>query len=122
MARILVVDDDDQVRAFIAQLLLRQGYQVVEASDGAQAIRLFREEPADLIITDLIMPEKEGIETIAELRRDYPHVKIIAMSGGGRVGPVSYLQLASKLGAKRTFAKPFDPIEMLRAVREMLAE
>jgi CheY-like chemotaxis protein len=122
MARILVVDDDDQVRSLIARLLLRQGYQVVEASDGAQALRLFRDDPADLIITDLIMPGREGIETIAELRRDCPGVKIIAMSGGGRVGPVSYLQLASKLGAERTFAKPFDHAEMLEAVREMLAD
>ena len=82
---------------------------------------MYRSDPADVVITDIVMPEKEGLETIQELRRDFPGAKIIAMSGGGRIGPKGYLKLAEKLGASRAFAKPFDRMEMVSAVDELLA-
>jgi DNA-binding NarL/FixJ family response regulator len=84
------------------------------------SIKLYRANPTDLIITDLIMPEKEGIETIMELKKDFPDVKIIAISGGGRSKPESYLNLAKQLGAKRVFPKPIDREELLNAIRELL--
>jgi len=120
MARILIIEDDDQTRSMLRQVLEREGYEVVDAPDGREGIRLYRGKPTDLIITDIIMPEKEGIETIMELKRDFPDVKIIAMSGGGRIGPDEYLHVAKKLGAQRTFAKPVEREEMLKAIRELL--
>ncbi|MDY6987588.1 MAG: response regulator [Thermodesulfobacteriota bacterium] len=119
-ARILVVDDDVQIREMLRQLLERAGYEVAEAPDGRQGIRLYRQEPADLVITDIIMPEKEGLETIRELRRDFPDVKILAISGGGRVLADEYLRLAKQFGAERTLAKPFDQKELLEAVHELV--
>ena len=94
MARILIIDDDEQVRRYLRKILEAQGHEVVAASDGKLGIELCREEPTDLIITDIFMPEKEGLETIGELRRDYPDVKIIAISGGGRTGNLDFLPLA----------------------------
>ena len=120
MARILVIEDDAQVRAMLRQMLERAGYEVVEAPDGRAGVRLYRQEKADLIITDLIMPEKEGIETITELRRDFPDVKIIAISGGGRIAPEVYLRMARSLGALRTFAKPIERKEIIETVQELL--
>jgi len=120
MARILVIDDDVQVLATLRKMLEREGYEVETASDGMQGIKCYRENPADLIITDLIMPEKEGIETIMELRRDFPDVKIIAMSGGGRNNPNAYLGIADHLGVQYTFAKPVEWKEFLKAVQDLL--
>ena len=120
MAYILVIDDDDQIRALLQQVLERAGHKVVSAADGNQGIKLFRAQAADLIITDIIMPEKEGLETIMELRRDFPEVRIIAISGGGRMKPDEYLHLAERCGAHRTLTKPFWREELLAAVRECL--
>ncbi len=120
MARILIIDDDEQILAMLRQTLEREGYKVVDASDGKEGLRRYRENPTDLIITDLIMPEKEGIETILELRRDFPDVKIIAISGGGRVDPGQYLSIAKSFGAQYTFAKPIERKKLLKAVRELL--
>ncbi len=120
MKRILVIDDDAQVRQMLKQTLERAGYEVVDAADGAKGIKFYRDEPTDLVITDIIMPEKEGIETIMELKRDFPDVKIIAVSGGGRVDPGHYLEIACRLGADRTFTKPFDRVELLEAIQQLL--
>jgi len=119
-ASILVMDDEEQMRTMLRMLLEREGYEVVEASDGKEGLRRYRENPTDLIITDLIMPEKEGIETIMELRRDFPDVKIIAMSGGGRLDPGQYLRMAKNFGVRYTFAKPFEKEDLLKAVRDLL--
>lgn len=119
--RILLVDDNDQLRRLLARVLDRAGYRVIEARHGGEALAHQRREPADLVITDLIMPEKEGIETILELRQVNPQTRIIAMSGGGRVNATDYLTLAAALGASRTMAKPFSEEELLTAVREALA-
>lgn len=119
MARILIIDDDAQVLDMLRQTLEREGHEVMDASNGNEGIRLYRECPADLIITDIVMPEKEGIETIMELKRDFPDVKIIAISGGGRIDPEEYLRMAKGLGALRTFAKPVEREKLLGAVREL---
>ena len=120
MARIVIMDDDVQVLDMLSQTLEQEGYEVVEAANGKEGVRLYREDPADLIITDLIMPEKEGIETIVELKRDFPDVKIIAISGGGQLDPEEYLLMAKKLGAECTFAKPVKREELLKAVSELI--
>ena len=120
MASILIIDDDAQILKMLRQILERESYDVTGASNGKQGLRLYRENPTDLVITDIIMPEKEGIEIIIELKRDYPDVKIIAISGGGRINPEDYLDIAKKLGANRIFAKPVERKELLNAVRELL--
>ena len=120
MVRILIIDDDPQILGMLGQILEREGHEVVEAPNGKVGLKLYRENPTDLIITDLIMPEKEGIETIMELRWDFPDVKIIAISGGGRIEAEEYLFMAQKLGVQRTFAKPIERAELLKSVRELL--
>jgi DNA-binding response OmpR family regulator len=120
LARILIIDDDPLVREYLFSLLTYRSYDVMEAPDGKIGMRLFRCRPCDLVITDLVMPDKEGIETIMELRRDYPKVKIIAISGGGTVGPDGYLSMAGFLGADRLLRKPFKTPEMMNAIQDLL--
>jgi DNA-binding NtrC family response regulator len=120
--RILIIDDEEQIREMLAQMLTREGYEVVHADNGKEGMKACREQNVDLIITDIIMPEKDGIEMILELRHDFPHLKVIAISGGGRLGPDGYLEMAQKLGAHRTFFKPFNRKEILGAVQELLNE
>lgn len=123
MARILIIEDEEDIRSLYRRLLKQGGHEVIEAADGDIGIALYRKELPDLIITDIIMPGKEGIETIMELRRDFPDVKIIAVSGGGQVMPGSVcLKLAGKLGAAKTLAKPFSKQELLDAVSEVLGK
>ena len=119
---ILVADDDDQVRMLLKRVLVKAGYDVSEARNGNEALRLFKQRPAVLLITDLIMPDKEGIETIQEFRRNQSPVKIIAMSGGGRLDQNMYLSMAKKIGADRVLSKPFMPQELLKVVQELVAE
>ena len=118
--RILVIDDDDQMRILLRKVMAWAGYEVVEAEDGREGMQKQRHQPADLVITDLIMPEQEGLETIGLLRKEYPQTRIIAISGGGRIGPEAYLPAAQELGADRVFSKPFDVRELAGAVRELL--
>jgi len=123
MARILIIDDDDQFRKMSRKMLEKAGYSdIEEAANGSIGMKLFRQHPFDIVITDLIMPDKEGIEMITELRRDYPGIKIIAMSGGGRVDPQNYLEIAKYLGASRTLAKPFKDSDLIHVVQELLKE
>jgi CheY-like chemotaxis protein len=121
MSRILVVDDDDQIRSMLRLTLEREGFEVWEAGDGNQALSRYDAEPADVVIMDIVMPEKEGIETIMDLRRRYGDVKIIAISGGGRVNPEDYLRWARTFGVRHTFTKPVDRTQLLAAVNELLA-
>src|SRR5437868_225744 len=121
MSSILLVDDDEQFRTMLSEVLTRAGYEVQTACDGNEASRMYRRQPADLVITDLIMPEKEGLEMIMELRRNYPEARIIAMSGGGRNGTVNYLEAARAFGAQQVLNKPFFHQEILEAVRGVLA-
>jgi YesN/AraC family two-component response regulator len=94
----------------------------LEAANGKIGMHLQRENLVDLVITDLSMPEKDGIETIRELRRDFPDVKIIAISGGGRAGADGYLSVAKTIGANRTLSKPFDLKKLLDAVAELIGQ
>ena len=119
-ARILVIDDEEEIRDILKQMLELEGYQVITAMDGNEGIKLFKQDPFDLVITDIIMPDKEGIETIIELRREFPDVKIISISGGGRIGPHDYLKMSKKLGAERSFTKPFERKKILQAIVELL--
>jgi DNA-binding NtrC family response regulator len=122
MSYILVVDDDTNFRQMLCQILERAGYRVVEAEDGNVAIKACEVEVPGLVITDILMPEKEGLETIQELRAKYPEVNIIAMSGGGRISPDSYLPLAKSLGAVKTLQKPFRREEVIKAVQEFFPQ
>lgn len=118
--RILIIDDDEQIRVLLQQMMEWAGFDVVVAENGRIAMRLQQQEPADLVITDLIMPEQEGLETISRLKKEYGGIKIIAISGGGRIGPEAYLPAALELGADRVFCKPFDVKEIVDAVRNLL--
>lgn len=122
MANILLVDDNTTLLKLQGEFLRRAGHRVVAVDNGKEAMRLVQAGPFDLVITDLIMPEKEGIEIILELRRKIPALKIIAMSGGGRASATDYLAIARKLGASQTLAKPFTGEELLGAVNTVLAE
>ena len=121
MARVLVIEDDVEMRSMMMCTLDRAGYETIGACDGREGLTSFRRTPADLIITDIFMPEMDGVETIIELRHDFPDARIIAVSGGGRLLCGDYLPLAEKLGARRTLRKPFSPPELLKAVEETLA-
>lgn len=120
MARILVMEDDDGFREMLREMLEIAGHEVVEASDGEVGLKLYRKEPTDLIIIDIFMPSKDGLEAIIELNRNYPDVKIIAISGGGKRGDLTFLDASLTFGANRKFAKPFERQELLQAIRELL--
>ena len=120
--RILIIDDDEQMRDLLCKTMQWAGFEVESAENGRLGQQLFEEQPADLIITDLIMPEQEGLETIRILKQGYPAVKIIAISGGGRIGPEAYLPAAMELGADRVFSKPFDIKELVTTVQKLLAD
>jgi CheY-like chemotaxis protein len=120
-ARILVIDDDPVVRGMLVEMLRREGYDVDEAEDGRQGMKRFHEHPAALVITDVVMPEQEGLETLMQLRHSGQPVKVVAISGGGRVGPDAYLNSARTLGADAILAKPFGREELLEVVTKLLA-
>jgi len=120
MPRILIIDDDDTLRDVLVEYFESMGFGVIEAPNGRIALEKQMKNPADLVITDLIMPEENGLETILELERRYPSLKIIAMTGSGHFGALEDLKTASILGAHRTFSKPFHLEDMLQAVQELL--
>jgi len=132
MAKILIVDDEEHVRAALKQVLERAGYEVSVAATGNEGLELMKKEGADLVITDVIMPGIDGIATARQIREKYRNTRIIVISGGGKTAPEpyepdaistrSYLASASSAGADRTLSKPFDREEILRAVREVLEE
>ena len=122
MAKILIVEDDDEVRDVLKTLLQDEGHDVSEASDGNEAIEQFLRIPVDLVILDIVLPDKEGLETIIDLRRTHPNVKIMAMSGGGRTSPQDYLDMAKRLGAVEVIAKPFSIDDFLRSVNLALKQ
>lgn len=121
MARLLLIDDDASLRGVLAKSLGYAGHQVLEAGDGQQGLDLVEATPIDLVITDLIMPVQEGVETIVRLRRSHAHVPIIAISGGS-TNSALYLEIANKIGAKRILAKPFTPQELLQVIDTVLQE
>lgn len=121
MAKIIVIDDDEMVRTMVARVLIRAGHEVRQAEDGAQGLALFRAQPPDVVVTDILMPGKEGIETIRELRRVAPQARIIAMSGGGEGHNLGYLDFARHLGADEAIAKPFLPEELTAMIDRLIA-
>jgi CheY-like chemotaxis protein len=120
MARILVIDDHTAMRVLLRDILEPEGHIIVDAANGAMGVEAFREAPFDLVITDIIMPGQDGIDTIVQLKRLRPEQKIIVMSGGGRRNSPEFLRIASKLGATDVLAKPFDPADMRQVVRACL--
>ena len=123
MARILIIEDDDKFRAMVRKMLEKAGYNdIEEAANGSIGVKLFRQHPFDLVITDIIMPDKGGFEMITELSRDYSRIKIIAISGGGINDPQGYLEIAKFLGASWTLAKPFRHSDLIDVVQELLRE
>jgi CheY-like chemotaxis protein len=116
MPKVLVIDDDGLVRDTIVRILARKGYDVIVATDGRRGVQMFCRERPDLVITDIIMPEKEGLETIREIRAVCSDAKIIAISGGARIGNMDFLEMAGKLGASEIIPKPFGPSELLSVV------
>ena len=120
MGKILVVDDEPLICEMLDVLLSRAGHEVRTAPNGEEAAEVIKKTDIDLVITDIVMPERDGIETIIQLRKDYPDLSIIAMSGGPRVGDCDFLAMAGKLGACETFHKPLDSDQLLLAVERCL--
>ena len=122
MPRIVLVDDDDLSRATIHQMLERAGYEVQSFANGREAMAAYLSNPADLVVTDLIMPDTDGLELIQELRRQRPGARILAISGGGRVNANEYLTVAQKFGAAGILTKPFSNQELREAVASVLTK
>jgi len=116
VATVLVIDDEEMVRATLRLALEAAGHRVLEAGNGRDGLRLLESNPVDVTITDIIMPEKEGIETIIEIRRRQPEAKIIAISGGSRSQDIDFLRIAERLGAVHSLAKPFSPQMLIELV------
>jgi CheY-like chemotaxis protein len=121
MATILVIDDEPQFRDFARRVLEADGHAVRAEETGDRGVRAYRDEPADVVVCDLFMDGQGGLQTIRELRRDFPGVRILAVSGGGRTVPGDYLPAARALGAAAVLAKPFSPEEFRDAVGRLLA-
>ena len=120
MAKILVVDDDLGVRRVILRALSALGHDIIEATNGVEALAMYKENPVDLVITDLIMPEKDGIELIRELQEIRAGLKVIAISGGGRHGKLELLDLAEAFGAQRVLSKPIHLDDLIETLEELL--
>lgn len=120
MAVIVIVDDDPTVRLIASELLRHDDHVVVEAADGAEALAVIGSMAVDLVVLDMLMPNKDGVETIGELRRSYPHIRILAISSGGRVGADQLLRTAMMLGADDTLVKPLRLDTFARSVARLL--
>ena len=121
MARILIIDDDDTLRGIIVKSLTHAGHQVSNTNNGRKGVEMYRANPVDLVITDMVMPEQEGMETIKILHREYPELRIIAMSGGLE-GSNLYLDLTRRLGAACTLPKPFTLQQLKEAIEIVMAD
>lgn len=122
MPHILIIEDDEQVRLMLRMTFESKGYEVDTAPNGKEGIKRYREKQADVVITDLIMPEKEGLETILELRNEFQNAKIIAISGGGKLSPDGYLKVAADFGAEFTFPKPVPTEQLVDAVESLVGK
>jgi len=121
MAKILIVDDEEPIRSLVSKIVSKDGHEAMEAEDGVHACETYQDAEIDLIITDLVMPKKNGIEMIMELKKSRPDVKVIAISGGsGFSGQIDLLSVAQLLGAKNIIKKPFTVDEIRAAVNEAL--
>lgn len=117
MPRILIIDDDDGLRRMLVQMLERSGYEVADAGNGRAGLERLRRGGIDLVVTDLIMPEQEGLETIMSIRQEFPGMKVVAMSGGARMSGFDFLPAARGLGAVAALKKPFGRDEFLDTVK-----
>jgi DNA-binding NtrC family response regulator len=122
MPRILIIDDDHHILIMTKKMLERAGFEVELASNGNEGLELFKRMPVDLVITDIIMPEKEGLETIRAMKKLRADLKIIAMSGGGKISSNNYLDAAKIFGATRVLGKPFSQKQMVSTVHELLSD
>jgi CheY-like chemotaxis protein len=120
MPGVLIVEDDKELREMLKMSLLRRGITVLEAENGKDAIVHFKPLLTDLVVTDLIMPEEDGLKVVIKLRELKPSIKIIAISGGGKVGPGSYLNLAKALGADAIYSKPFSVNDLIVKIEQLL--
>jgi DNA-binding NtrC family response regulator len=121
MTRILIVDDDANVRSMLREILGDAEFEVAEAADGAKGLRTLRQQRADVVLCDLFMPVADGFEMIREMQREFPDVKIVAMSGGGFGGKVDMLPMAKHFGVAEILYKPFDAADVLATIRRVLA-
>jgi len=129
MTKVIIIDDEEDIRIVLKEIFLRAGFEVEVASNGNDGMSLLRENGADLVITDIIMPGSDGVETAYDIRMEFPQTKIIVMSGGGNVAPhdyepgaittTAYLASAAAVGADLTLTKPFDREELIKAAREL---
>ena len=122
MAGILLVEDDEDLRTMLKRSLEKANYKIIEASNGKEAMKKFKSELVDLVITDLVMPEQDGIGLIMELKKIKSDMKFIAISGGGKAGPANYLSIAETLGANAVFSKPFSINVFLEKVESILKD
>jgi CheY-like chemotaxis protein len=120
MAGVLIVEDDKELREMISLSLTRRKYTVLEAINGKEAITHFKPSITDLVVTDLIMPEEDGLKVIMKLKEIKPALRVIAISGGGKAGPGSYLNLAKALGADAIYSKPFSINDLISKIEELL--
>lgn len=120
MAPILVIDDDPQINALLQDVLEFEGFQVITAQRAIEGLQHLETTKVDLVITDVLMPDKEGLETIREMRQRFPHTKILAISGGLTKSGVDVLELAKRLGAHSVLSKPFDVQDLVKSVRQLL--
>ena len=117
MATILIIDDEESIRTLLRAALEAAGHEVAEAVNGREGVWVYRHRPADLVITDMIMPEFSGLDTLLEITREFLHAKVIAISGAGGEKEKNVLDVAKLLGARQTFQKPFSLPHLLGAVR-----
>ncbi|MDX1775097.1 MAG: response regulator [Desulfobulbales bacterium] len=122
MARVLVIDDDLQLRKLLCKILAAEEYEAHDAANGIEGLDLIKKQAFDLVVTDIFMPGEDGLGTIMEICRNYPDIKIIAMTGGGSVKDVDFLKLASNLGAEKVFQKPVDMAVFMATVKDVLQE
>ena len=121
MARIIVIDDNDAARSTMRRTLERDGHEVLDASDGVAGLKLLAESGARLVITDIFMPGQDGIVTLRRIKKEFPGVRVIAVSGGDATGRIDLRRDAELLGAAGTLRKPFGPADLRRVVEETLA-
>lgn len=119
MASILIIDDDNFIRNLVGTVLKKSGYTVFSAENGEKGVELAQKENPDLVLTDMLMPDKEGIQTICEIKEINPNIKIIAMSGGGKTKNLTFLDMAKKVGADEILSKPFKPNDLLSIIKKL---
>lgn len=119
MVKVLVIEDEKAVRKLVGRMLESRDHTMIEASDGVQGLQAFQEEKPDVVVTDIIMPNADGLEVIRKIMEWEPEAKIIAISGGGRVEERTYLNYAKKFGAQAILAKPFEPDELLSLIESL---